>query len=117
MMNEPNFKVLEVNLQHFNISSINFMAKHDSLIITSIDVLKDSLSLVSHDEINGIFHVIENEHSQSNSTLTSLFYKISDINSDVSKVIHNIILYIVVVTTAGISAFISTAFCTGRNAK
>ena len=64
MMNEPNFKVLEVNLQHFNISSINFMAKHDSLIITSIDVLKDSLSLVSHDEINGMFHVIENEHSQ-----------------------------------------------------
>jgi len=117
IMNEPNFKVLEVNLQHFNISSINFMAKHDSLIITSIDVLKNSLSLVSHDEINGMFHVIENEHSQSNSTFTSLFYKISDINSDVSKVIHNIILYIVVVTTAGISAFISTAFCTGRNAK
>ncbi len=69
------------------------MAKPDAMIKTSIDILKKSISLTSHNKIIGIFHVIENEHSQSNSTLTTLLFKLSDINSDISKVIHNIILY------------------------
>ena len=106
--NEPNYNTIEVSLQNYNITSINFMVKHDSIIIDSIDILKEKYSIISKDEVIGSFHVMENEHSQSDSSINSILTVVNGYATDFSRRIHNILVYISLVITGCILLFIAS---------
>ena len=108
---EQPFTSLEMNLQTFNVSKINFMTNHDSIILNSINMLNETFSLTAKNEITGILHVIDDHTTENTNIINQLFIRLADINSNVSQFIHNIILYIILLTTIIITTFICIAAC------
>ena len=67
-------------------------------------MLNETFRLTIKNEITGVLHVLDDHTSENTNSL-------NEINSDISKVIHDIILYIILLTTIAITGFICTAAC------
>ena len=74
-------------------------------------MLNETFSLTAKNEITGILHVIDDHTTENTNIINQLFIKLADINSNVSQFIHNIILYIILLTTIIITTFICIAAC------
>lgn len=106
---EPIYKRIEFNLQNSNISNINFMVKHDNMIINSINLINETINVLAKNEDIGVLHIIEDYHSETNSTIGTIFNKLHNLNNTISDLIHNIVLYILVLITVAIIVFICAA--------
>ena len=115
LQKEPIHKTIQFSLQNSNISNINFMVKHDNFIISSINMLNESISILTKNEPIGILHIMEDVHSDSNTTFGLIFNKLLNLNSEISELLHNIMLYVVFMITIAIVIFICTAVCKKNN--
>jgi len=91
------------------------MVKHDNFIISSINMLNESISILTKNEPIGILHIMEDVHSDSNTTFGLIFNKLLNLNSEISELLHNIMLYVVFMITIAIVIFICTAVCKKNN--
>jgi len=115
LQQDPIHKSIQFSLQNSNITNINFMIKHDNLIISSINLLNESISIRTKNEAIGVLHIMEDVHSDSNTTFSLIFNKIFSLNNEISEIIHNIMLYIVFMITIAIVIFICAAVCKNNN--
>ena len=106
---EPVFKTINYNLQNSNISNINFMIKHDNILINSINIINETINILVKNENTGILHIVEDNHSETNSTIKTILKKIQNLNNTVADLVHNIILYVLVAVTSAVVIFICIA--------
>jgi len=110
--NEEIHDKIDINIQWYNISKINHMVKHDEIIINSINLLNESFSLTTKNEIEGILHVMNDDKTDSTNIVSSLVDQVKEINESASDVFHKILLYALMVLTSAITTFICIAMST-----
>ncbi len=88
------------------------MVKHDEIIINSINLLNESFSLTTKNEIEGILHVMNDDKTDSTNIVSSLVDQVKEINESASDVFHKILLYALMVLTSAITTFICIAMST-----
>jgi hypothetical protein len=64
-MYEEKHDKIDINIQWYNISTINHKVNNDEIIINSINLLNESFSLTTTSEIEGILHVMNNDKTDS----------------------------------------------------